>query len=217
MKKTMLAIMLLTSLAFGMTREEWMAQWGAATNTATRDAAVAKLSTAAGFTKDEADFYAMIADYEGGRYQEAYDLAVKLKNGQILGKAGVALKIPMATALSNVTGGHRAAAHYEYACSIGEAEVGVAAGELLAADPSRPEYVFLAVTKSGANPTDALLNMGRINLWTPQLQQVFDAIPVDPETETEYRAFCGKLNFLILPVEANIEIKTLLKRISDGQ
>jgi len=58
---------------------------------------------------------------------------------------------------------------------------------------------------------------GRINEWTSGHQATFDQIDVSVDQETEYRAFCGKLNFLILPVEGNIEIKTLLKRISDGQ
>jgi len=61
------------------------------------------------------------------------------------------------------------------------------------------------------------LDGGRIDTWTKKHQNTFDLIAIDPATEAEYREFCGKLNFLVLPVEENIEIKTLLKRISDGQ
>jgi hypothetical protein len=64
---------------------------------------------------------------------------------------------------------------------------------------------------------DWFLDGGRIDTWTKKYQDAFDLIAIDPATEAEYREFCGKLNFLVLPVEENIEIKTLLKRISDGQ
>ncbi len=63
----------------------------------------------------------------------------------------------------------------------------------------------------------ALLGLGRINKWEFRHQYVFDHITIRAEDEAAYREFCGKLNFLILPVEANIEIKTMLRRIAEGQ
>ena len=64
---------------------------------------------------------------------------------------------------------------------------------------------------------NTLLSGGRIAAWDAKKRKLFDAIRVRPETQPQYRKFCADLNFLILPVEANIEIKTLLKRIADGQ
>lgn len=63
----------------------------------------------------------------------------------------------------------------------------------------------------------ALLEYDRIDRWQAKHQLTFDQIKVTAANEAEYRDFCKKLHFLILPVEENVQIKTLLRRIAEGQ
>lgn len=68
--------------------------------------------------------------------------------------------------------------------------------------------------KLGKSPSQALLDCGKIAKWTADHQTLFDRVDLLDE---EWKAFCTTLFGRILPVEENIEIKTLLKRIMDGQ
>lgn len=62
-----------------------------------------------------------------------------------------------------------------------------------------------------------LLEKGRIDAWGEWHQAIFDAIEITSADQQVYRKFCDDLNFLVLPVEANVAIKTMLKRYAEGQ
>ena len=68
--------------------------------------------------------------------------------------------------------------------------------------------------KLGKSPSQVLLDCGKIVKWTEGHQKLFDQVHLIDE---EWKTFCTTLFGRILPVEENIEIKTLLKRIMDGQ
>lgn len=73
---------------------------------------------------------------------------------------------------------------------------------------------FIVYKKLGKSPSQVLLDCGKIDKWTEDHQKLFDRVDLLDE---EWKAFCTTLFGRILPVEDNIEIKTLLKRIMDGQ
>jgi len=125
-------VVLVAQGAMAMAQAAFRQDWAAAGSGAQMDAAVAKLGQVEPPMINAAS-YAMRAAYANGRWQEAYDMAIKAHDGNYTGDCGWKLHKSLAEVLQSAADRPvvRAYAHWGYAWQARDLkELGQAAGEL---------------------------------------------------------------------------------------